>query len=256
MSLKTEMGFASNLCGEVFTAPPPAGVGTEKYDATGVGMIALLKYGSGVPFCRMQRLESHLGIPLAAATQWQLVSESAAILEPVWVESIRPAAQGRLVHNHDTSMPILSFEREPDDSRTGLFTSGIVSVLAGHRIAACFNGRQHAGENLADLLRRRAAGLTPPIQMCDALSRNRTLNGARSSDRFMSLIHTAELCGSNPFEYLTELLRNPRGLARVSPPERRVSLATHACQKFTLPVNPRCATVASCRARHNPPRSR
>jgi transposase len=78
----------------------------------------------------------------------------------------------RLVHNHDTSMRILSFEREPDDSRTGLFTSGIVSVLAGHRIAACFTGRQHAGENLADLLRRRAAELTPPIQMCDALSRN------------------------------------------------------------------------------------
>src|SRR5207245_8162784 len=35
-----------NLCGEVFTAPPPAGVGTEKYDASAVGMIGLLKYGS------------------------------------------------------------------------------------------------------------------------------------------------------------------------------------------------------------------
>jgi transposase len=30
----------------------------------------------------------------------------------------------------------------------------------------------------------------------------------------MSLIHTAELCGANPFEYLTQLLRNPRGLAQ------------------------------------------
>ena len=77
-----------NLCGEVFTAPPPAGVGTEKYDASAVGMIALLKYGSGVPFYRMQRLESHLGIPLAAATQWQLVSEAAATLEPVGEELI------------------------------------------------------------------------------------------------------------------------------------------------------------------------
>src|SRR6202043_2135153 len=33
-------------------------------------------------------------------------------------------------------------------------------------------GRQHAGENLADVLRHRAAELPPPIQMCDALSRN------------------------------------------------------------------------------------
>lgn len=32
-----------NLCGEVFTAEAPEGVGTEKYDATAVSMIALLK---------------------------------------------------------------------------------------------------------------------------------------------------------------------------------------------------------------------
>jgi transposase len=158
-----------NLCGEVFTAPP-AGEGTEKYDASAVGMIALSPYGSGVPFYRMQRLESHLGIPLAAATQGQLVSEAASLLEPVGEELIRQAAQGHLLHNGDTSMRILSYEREPGDSRTGLFTSGIVSVTAGHRIAAFFTGRKHAGENLADVLRRRATGLTPPIQMCDALS--------------------------------------------------------------------------------------
>ena len=161
-----------NLCGEVFTAPPPAGVGTEKYDASAVGMIALLKYGSGIPFYRLQKLESNLGIPLAPATQWQLVSEAAAMLAPVGEELIRQAAQGTLVHNDDTSMRILNFEREPGDWRTGLFTSGIVSISAGHRIAAFFTGGQHAGENLADVLRRRAKELAPPIQMCDALSRN------------------------------------------------------------------------------------
>ena len=35
-----------------------------------------------------------------------------------------------------------------------------------------FSGRQHAGENLSDVLRERAKALSPPIQMCDALSRN------------------------------------------------------------------------------------
>jgi len=30
----------------------------------------------------------------------------------------------------------------------------------------------------------------------------------------MSLIHTAELNGANPFDYLTELLRHPRELAQ------------------------------------------
>ena len=161
-----------NLCGEVFPAPLPEGVGEEKYDVTAVSMIALMKYGSGMPFRRMQGLESHLGIPLPAATQWKLVSEAGAMLQPVWQELMRQAAQGRLLHNDDTSMRILRFRREAEDARTGLFTSGIVSVLAGHRVAIFLTGRQHAGENLADLLRRRAAELSPPIQMCDALSRN------------------------------------------------------------------------------------
>jgi hypothetical protein len=39
-----------NLCGKVFTAAPPADAGEEKYDATTGAMIALLKYGGGLPF--------------------------------------------------------------------------------------------------------------------------------------------------------------------------------------------------------------
>lgn len=39
-------------------------------------------------------------------------------------------------------------------------------------MALFFTGRKHAGERLEDLLRRRTAELGPPIQMCDALSRN------------------------------------------------------------------------------------
>jgi transposase len=44
-----------------------------------------------------------------------------------------------------------------------------------------FTGRQHAGENLTDLLKRRVAQMSEPIQMCDALSRNtpKTANGVK-----------------------------------------------------------------------------
>jgi hypothetical protein len=56
--------------------------------------------------------------------------------------------------------------------RTGLFTSGIVSTAAGRNIALFFTGEKHAGENLTDVLQRRATELGAPIQMCDALSRN------------------------------------------------------------------------------------
>src|SRR6478672_732518 len=50
-----------NACCQVFTAEEPAGVGAGKYDMTAVAMIALLKYGAGMPFNRMERLEETTG---------------------------------------------------------------------------------------------------------------------------------------------------------------------------------------------------
>jgi transposase len=179
-----------NLCGKVFTAEPPAGLGSEKYDATAASMIALLKYGSGVPFNRLEGLQESLGIPLPASTQWDVVQPAATQIVPAWHELIRQAAQGEVVHNDDTTIKILEFmgqrarqaalvEDDTEDparkkvsKRTGLFTSGIVSTRQGRRIALFFSGRRHAGENLADVLAHRVRTLAPPIQMCDALSRN------------------------------------------------------------------------------------
>jgi len=171
-----------NLCGQIFTAQTPPDVGPDKYDAESASMIALLKYGSGLPFNRLQRLQGGLGIPLPAATQWEIVRDSAGVIAPVFAEMIRQAAQGRLFHNDDTTAKILSLlgpsgqsaGSDPTDicDRTGVFTSGIVSVLADLRIALFFTGHRHAGENLVALLKQRASELEPPIQMCDALSRN------------------------------------------------------------------------------------
>lgn len=161
-----------NLCGEVFTAQEPEGVGPEKYDETTAAMIALLKYGSGMPFYRLEKLEHLLGIPLPASTQWEIVEEAAEVIQAARDELIRQAAQGEVLHNDDTSMRVLHLAREPSDERTGVFTSGVVSTKPGQRIALYFTGRQHAGENLRDVLDHRAAELRSPIQMCDALSRN------------------------------------------------------------------------------------
>lgn len=40
------------------------------------------------------------------------------------------------------------------------------------RAALFITGTRHAGENVGDVLRRRAEGLEPPVLMCDALNRN------------------------------------------------------------------------------------
>jgi transposase len=171
-----------NLCGEVFTANAPEGVGEEKYDATAASMIALLRYGSGFPWYRLAGLEESLGLPLPVATQCEIVAEAAATIRPAMEELICQAAQGEVLHNDDTSMPVLALRRNTSmdtnhdegdaTERTGVFTSGIVSTAQQQTIALFFTGRQHAGENLADVLRQRAAKLAPPLQMCDALSRN------------------------------------------------------------------------------------
>ncbi len=168
-----------NLCGEVFTAEAPDGLGNEKYDATAATMMGLLKYGCGLPFNRLERLQGSLNIPLPAATQWDVLNKAADLFEPVYVELIRQAAQGKVLYNDDTTMKILNLVMPPkpvpgkaSDSRTGTFTSGIVATDDEHQIALFFTGRQHAGENLADVLAKRAEDLAPPIQMCDALAQN------------------------------------------------------------------------------------
>ena len=97
-------------CGQVFTAQEPEGVGPDKYDETAAAMIAQLKYGAGTPFYRLEQLESQLGIPLPAATQWEIVEEAAQVIKPARDELIRQAAQGTVVHNDDTSMRVLHAE--------------------------------------------------------------------------------------------------------------------------------------------------
>ena len=205
-----------NLCGTVFTARTPEGVGVKKYDATAGSMIALLKYGTGMPFNRTETLQGSLGVPLPASTQWDIVEAQAERAEPVFTELVQQAAQGDVVHNDDTGVKILEMmgerarqaalaedtaddtvedsteaptedpaensadhapdgirsAKQPAAERTGMFTTGIVSTREGHKIALFLSGRQHAGENLKDVLVRRAAELPPPIQMCDALMRN------------------------------------------------------------------------------------
>jgi transposase len=170
-----------NLCGKIFTAPAPTGMGDQKYDHTVASMIGLLKYGSGLPFNRSQRLQGICKIPLAASTQWEIVQAAALLLAVVYEALIRHAAQGEVVYNDDTTVKILELMGQrakksppPDDlpDRTGIFTSGVVAVRAGRRMAIFFSGRQHAGENLRDVLKHRVRELEAPIQMCDGLSRN------------------------------------------------------------------------------------
>lgn len=189
-----------NLCGKIYTAKTPETAGSTKYDATATSMIALFKYGCGFPFYRFDGLQGNLQVPLPASTQWEIIEAAIPKLRPAYEELTQQAAQGEVLHNDDTTVKILELMESPTkrsdvaespargsvvaesdedanheretSNRKGVFTSGVVATFAGQRIALFFSGQRHAGENLEEVLRRRAAGIPLPIQMCDALSRN------------------------------------------------------------------------------------
>lgn len=167
------MRLRCNLCGKIFTAPLPEEAAGEKYDESAAAMIAILKYRCGLPFHRLEKLQEGLGMPVPASTQWQILDASSKSAQPAYDALVKEAAQGELVHNDDTTARILEYlNQEAPEGRTGIFTTGIISVKEGRKIAIFITGRQHAGENLGDLLKKRASGLAPPLQMCDALRRN------------------------------------------------------------------------------------
>jgi len=164
-----------SLCGKVFKAEAPEGLGDEKYDSGAGAMMALLKYGSGLPFNRLEGLQESLGVPLAASTQWDIVEQVADKIAPAYRKLIEIASQGDVIHNDDTVMKILEKMKTADGDkkgRTGIFTSGFASIAGDIKIALFFTGRNHAGENMANLLAKRRGELAAPIQMCDGLSRN------------------------------------------------------------------------------------
>jgi hypothetical protein len=124
---------------------------------------------------------------VAASTQWDIVRAVAVNLAPAFGELIRPAAQGEVLYNDDTTVKILELmgprgrqdallsvagDTSIADEQSGVYTLGVVALRDGHRVALFFSGRRHAGENLAEVLKHRAETLPPPVQMCDELSRN------------------------------------------------------------------------------------
>lgn len=121
-----------------------------------------------------------MGIPLPVATQWDKTKSFGEQLVPLYKEYINRAAQGKLFYTDDTGVKVLSLIKEISEeqktgkgkTRTGIFTTGIISESGNRKIALFFSSRKHAGENMTDLLENRVKGLSPPIQMSDAKSGN------------------------------------------------------------------------------------
>lgn len=169
------------LCDATFTARLPEGTSAEKYDTSCATMLAILRYGSGMPFYRLEGLQASMNIPLPDSTQWDIVSKAVEAPQAVFTELTNQAAQGDVVHNDDTRAKILSIivARKKAEAAgltpeaKAINTSGIISILPqGQKVALFFTGHPHAGDNLSQVLKQRDKDLVAPIQMSDALSSN------------------------------------------------------------------------------------
>lgn len=163
-----------SACGKTFTAALPAEIAIgSRADNTAKAIVCLLKYRGGLPFYRQQQMQEMLGAPLSASEIWKMTEETADSVHPVYALLCEEAAKADLLQNDDTTAKILDVKIQDDDPRKGIFTTAILATLKEEiRIGLFFTGRKHAGENLNELLEDRPKERGPPIQQCDALSRN------------------------------------------------------------------------------------
>jgi len=166
--------LACEGCGEIFYAKPPQA----KYSEQAKAVLAYYHYGMGLPLHRIEHSQARLGIPFPDATQWDQIAQLKPVVAAVFHALESMAAQSELIYQDDTSVRIQSLTKENQDlgekDRKGMFTTALVCV-GTHEIVLYYSGRQHAGENLDQLLQKRDPSLPPVIQMCDALSANKIL---------------------------------------------------------------------------------
>jgi len=176
-----------SACGEVFAAKMPVEAGASKYNAAARAAIVMNRYFLGVPFYRLEAYQTLVGVPVPDSTQWDQVEHVADCAYMVFEHLVYVAAQGHLIYQDDTPVRILSLIKEnaqgphaqehglpatASSERTGMQSTALVVEAGEHTICLYFSGRNHAGENLRELLAGREQGLDKPLVMSDALSRN------------------------------------------------------------------------------------
>ena len=143
------------VCEIIYTAPLPQGVSNKKYDANFIAMLMINKYFMSVPLYRQDRLQSHLGIPLPASTQWDLMVAHEPMLKALYGAITQDAANGLALCYDDTSVKIMSeikakkLAQKGDKSQHTCFTTGVVSLHEDHRTYLYITGNYSCPLSLA-----------------------------------------------------------------------------------------------------------
>lgn len=157
-----------SLCGGYYTAELPKEIAKQpKYDETCYSTIAIARYYSGLPFHRIEQLQALQKIPLADATQWDMISRLYKIVVPAYLILEQLASNSQLTYYDDSSNRIL----EAYALDKAVHTTAFISMHGEHPIHLFFTSLHHAGENFELLLEKRATD-EPLTTMTDASSQN------------------------------------------------------------------------------------
>ncbi len=231
-------------CGYVHTAKPPSEALGPKFDETAVAMLALCRYGLGLPHHRLAALQKQMKLPVPASTQSEVLHEHASVFEPVFAELERQGAQGDLIHHDDTYMRVLAFMGDrrakllqqgelPTPERVGLFTTAILSLTNQEPALLFYTGRKYAGENLAALLEARDEELAPPTLMCDGLA-SRNVPVGHVVDESNCLTHARR-------NFVDQHVNFPHECRHVIEALRKVYRVDGACKKVRMSATERLA---------------
>lgn len=166
--------YRCSACGAVFKAPMPDEVPNRKYDESARVALAIMHYYMGLPFKRIELYQQMVGIPLPDATQFELVESVVDVVYRIYEYLKHKAADSPLAYHDDTTARILSMIKENQQSdpvRKGMYSTAMV-FSGEHPICLYVTGRQHAGENLDDIVDLRDEALDPIMQMSDGLAAN------------------------------------------------------------------------------------
>lgn len=157
-----------SLCEKYFVASLPEKARNRgKYDETCRSSLAMARYYTGLPFYRIQQLQTMQGVPLADATQWDLMRQLYQVVLPVYQVLEQCAAQGHLVHHDDTGNRIIEFQK----ARKATHTTALISMLGNHAIYLFYTSGYVGGKNVELLLEHRTTK-APLMTMSDASSHN------------------------------------------------------------------------------------
>jgi hypothetical protein len=225
------------LCGYLTIARLPPEAGGQTYAVSLKVNLAVAHYHLGLPFKRIESFQALVGMPLPDATQWDLIEQVADSAYLVYERMKRLGANQPLVYQDDTGARLLSLIKEnqtdPPPKRKGMYTT--VLLFEGEQsICLYLSGRQHAGENLDDILAWRDPDLAPIQWMSDGLAANTPKQHRDLTIDLNCLVH-----GRRNFVDIEDFF--PSECARVIEAIAAVYAHETHCQKQTLSAPQRLA---------------